>query len=134
VSTAPLTYQQRDAASKLPFMPPLKPGDLVYTPGKPQFSQLAADTLGNAGTTGDGFDALFASVATIVDADIISMGVLDGFLAAAGFVDGAIASAVYTPIAHQYDTFLAVGDADIGSIDDVIGGSSPPAGPGGGCP
>lgn len=122
------TYQQRNTASRLPALPPLAPGALTYTPGKPQFSDLAAQTLGNAGTSADGFDALFTSVASIVDADIASLAVFDALAVAGGFVDGAVSAILLEPIAHEYSAFLAVGDADMGSVDDGNGQGGPPAG------
>lgn len=45
------------------LLPPLPDDSLVYTPGAPEFSALVADTLGDVGTSLDGFDPVFDAVA-----------------------------------------------------------------------
>ena len=135
--TAPLTYQQRNALAGNPAIAPLAKGALTYTPGKPQFSSLAASILGNTGTSADGFDALFASVADIIDPEITSVTVLDGILLGLGFVPGALDAVTFSPIADQYSAFAKAGDLNLEGLDGTQpggGGGGPGGGTGNGKP
>lgn len=127
-----LTWQQRNALAKLATMSPLAKGDVTYTPGPPQFADLATSILGNVGTNGDGFDALFNLVASTIDGDISSISTLDTILADVGFIPGALDAAVLAPIVAQHAAFLAGGDAQLAPVDAGLGtpaAVAPPAPP-----
>ena len=119
---SPLTYQQRNTASEKPAIAALAPGALTYTPGKPQFADLANGMLGNLGTSADGWDGIFNAMAAIVDADIASVTVFDGILAGLGFAPGILDSTLFAPIAAQYTAFAKAGDAALGNYDGKGGG------------
>ncbi|HWY55748.1 MAG TPA: hypothetical protein VNZ03_14870 [Terriglobales bacterium] len=123
------TWQQRNALAELPAIPPLAKGALTYTPGKPQFSDLANSILGNVGTGADGFDALFNLVASTIDSDIAAVPILDTILADVGFVAGALDAAVLAPIAAEHAAFLAGGQASLAGVDAGFGGGSAPPPP-----
>lgn len=111
------TYQQRNALADKPSIAALAPGELIYKPGPPQFSSLAGGVLGNAGTSADGWDSLFSSVASIVEGDIAGLSVFDSLLSDLGFVTGALDAVLYSPIAHDYSAYLKAGDAQLNETD-----------------
>jgi hypothetical protein len=121
-----LTYAQRNALAEKPALTPLGKTDFLYTPGKPEFEGIVAGILGNVGTAGDGFDALFHSVASIVDGDIAAIGALDSILTGVGFVAGAFDAAVLAPIVKEHASFLQGGTSALAAVDAGFGGSPPP--------
>jgi hypothetical protein len=116
-----LTYQQRNATSEQAALAPLPPGALVYTPGKPQFGDLANSILGNVGTSGDGFDSLFLAVASTIDTDITALASLDALLSGLDFVAGALDAAILAPVATQYASASATGAALLRGVDAAMG-------------
>jgi hypothetical protein len=121
----PLTYVDRNTASKLGALPFMGANDLLYRPGPPQFQSLTSGTLGNLGTPQDGFDSLFTSVASILDADITAVGALDTILTGVGFVEGALDAALFSPIAKLYAPLLVAGEAQLGKIETGLYGTTP---------
>ncbi len=129
MAPATKTYQQRNALAELATMAQLGANDLIYKPGPPQFADLAAGILGNVGTSGDGFDALFSLVSSTIDSDIASVPALDTILADVGFVAGALDAAVLAPIAAEHAAFLAGGDVQLTGVDNGFGTGPPPPPP-----
>jgi hypothetical protein len=119
MATAPLSFSDRNALAQLAAAPALAPGALVYTPGKPQFSALVVSILGNAGTPSDGFDSIFAGIASIVEGDIAALSALDVLLTGIEFVPGALDSVGFSPIVKEYAPFVHSGDAQLGEVDNT---------------
>jgi hypothetical protein len=122
---------------RAPVIPPLNQSDLIYTPGQPEFLQLAGDTLGNVGTDKDGFDVLLSDILAAVAADDASGGIGDAELLLAAFTPGDFEAAVYRPVAEDIVAFQAAGDALISGAPAPDptgggGGGAPPGGTGGG--
>jgi hypothetical protein len=120
-----LSFSDRNALARVAAVPPLAPDALIYTPGPPQFADLTASTLGNAGTPSDGFDSLFSSVAGIVDGDIAALAALDTLLAGVAFVPGTLDAVMFAPIAKDYAAFIKAGDGQLGGGGGG-GGTKPP--------
>lgn len=132
MATGSLTFAQRNAASELPAVAALADGELVYTPGPPQFSSLVASILGNAGTSSDGFDSIFNAIAAIVDGDIAALGAVDVFLTGIEFLPGALDGVMFSPIAGLMAVTRTAGDGLLKGMDDTVAGNGSGGGGGGG--
>lgn len=99
---------------------------LVYVPGPAnQFTQLTSDTLGNAATDSDGFNALFAPPATALAGDIGGLAVMDQHIGLADFQDGAFDSTQIGPVVTDTGTVLQSGDAALNNFDQSAGITNP---------
>lgn len=130
--------QQGDTARALPegghrkptlTLPLLTQADTHLVPVQSQFLQVLSDNLGDHLTDADGFDALLSGPLSTIDNEAGTVDTLAQSVADAGFVPGAFADSVLTPIAQDTDTFLAAGDtilAGLGLAVAPITVDSPP--------
>jgi hypothetical protein len=107
--------------TKLPTVPP------VFQPLDSHLQQTVAEQLGDLGTSGDGFDAVFNLVMAALAADDAIGLINDTDLVASLFTAGVFQQGNLDPLAADIATFQAGGDA-------VINGPTtpPPTGGGGG--
>jgi hypothetical protein len=97
--------------------------DLVYTPGPPLFQKLTADTLGNAATDSDGFDAQFADLAFQLAGESDGITAMDTDLTAAGFAVGDFSTSTLQPVADSLDAAIKDGADQINTLTSAIDGS-----------
>lgn len=108
---------------------PLTKTQIVYSSVQPNFTGLAADTLGDHATERDGFDALFEGTAANLPDDEKMLAAIDGDIADAGFKPGEFESANLLPLAADTADFTGAGD---GIALEVDGALTPPTDSGGG--
>lgn len=121
-----LSYAQRNLLARQPALAALAPGDLIYTPGPPQFSALVASILGNAGTPADGFEGIMGTILSTLDGDIKAIDALGALLKTIGIVDGALDATIFAPIAAQYAAFAKAGDLQLGEQGTTTAPPPPP--------
>lgn len=101
---------------------------LMYHPIGSRFEAIAAETLGNAGTDGDGFNDLINPVISQFGIDGETASTLDPSIAAAEFVDGNFGATYHAPIVPLIADFTADGDSMVGDSATAVT-PAPPAPP-----
>lgn len=107
----------------------------IFTPSSVDFGGYAQQQLGDLGTGTDGFDALFNSVASIIDGDTADLGNYDSLLSAMAFTPGDFASTYLAPVDGNLGSFIDDGDslindyANLGTINNVPIITEPPPAP-----
>ena len=119
------------------LIPRLDTSSVVFSPTTPDFSGYVAQQLGDWGSGRDGFDAIFAGPASIIDSDTSSVADLDPQIAAADFTAGDFATTYHAPVDGELPGFLSDGDTLNGAVQDPgeVTGSpviTPPPNPPGG--
>lgn len=99
------------------LIPRLAESDVALPSSAGGFRGLAAETLGNAGTDADGFDALMLDAAQTVAAGDAAGVSIDSDVQDAQFVPGQFKAANLDPISTDLGTFLAGGDNAQAVID-----------------
>lgn len=92
---------------------------LSVTP--PSFSQLAADTLGNAATETDGFDATLQDIALALASESDGLSALAADVEEAAFAVGAFEAESLAPTALDLAASVTNGDDLIGDLVHAIG-------------
>lgn len=107
---------------------PLTKTQLQYAASQPVFEPLAAQTLGNAASSTDGFDADLLAVANQLSSETNLINAGDSDLADAGFPVGKFAADNIDPIVHDVGAFTSAGDSIKQGLDDSaqIPDSTPP--------
>lgn len=113
-------YQQKQAAPAVAVQRVVDPA-ADWAPATSDIQGLAARTLGNAGTSGDGFDALIALPLSTFNADAAVLSDLDVALAAADFVEGLFDHWNYNPAAGSIGIFIDGGDGLLGGLAALLG-------------
>lgn len=114
-------------------IPRLDPSTPLFTPVGGGFSSLVAQTLGNAGTPSDGFDALYSTPFSVWDATVSILPLLDSELVAAAFNVADVREASFDGVINDTQPFLDFGDSIIpvtpGNVPGPNTGSGAPAPP-----
>jgi len=104
-------------------LPMLTANDLAYVAGPEVFTPLVNETLGNAGGPDDGFDSMFAAVASGYQADVDGLGELDTHITAADFNPGDFDATEAAPVALDIVTTGADVDnalSDFGAFSSTL--------------
>jgi hypothetical protein len=109
-------------------IPRLAEGIFQFEITPSDFTALTANTLGNLGTSEDGFDELFATPALELDKDIATFPDLAQHLADADFIEGNFESSTWSPIGDDTARFVKDGDAIVDDFNAQVnpGGTNPP--------
>jgi len=106
---------------------PLTKTQVVYTSVNPQFESLAAQTLGDAATVNDGYDAAMLSIIANTPEEETGYPDLDQNLLDAAFTPGALEGSDFLPIANDTIQFTSAGDVIASELDVSM---QPPPGTG----
>jgi hypothetical protein len=104
-------------------VPKLGDDALRYVPGPAVFQQITADTLGNAASDTDGYDAEFQDLALLLAGESEGLSTMDADLQAAGFQAGQIAAQTLTPVADELAATIADAGASMDDFTAAIGGT-----------
>lgn len=109
------------ASSSAPLLSVLPSGSLTYKMQPTRFEAIAAETLNNAGSSGDGFDSMISPVLADFGADQPALASMDAGLSDAEFADGEFTAAVHAPITADIVDLFASGDAGVGDVATAFG-------------
>lgn len=111
------------APPKIRVIERLTDSDLHYQPEQPSFVRIAADTLGEAGTVNDGYDADMLTLLADVEDGQKLVPDLDGDLSAAGFNIADFPAAEIHPLAADVGAFVEAGDGIANDLNLAYGGT-----------
>jgi hypothetical protein len=93
----------------------------LYIAAGSDFQGIAARTLGNAGSSSDGFDAIIAVPLSTFSADVAALSELDAALFAMDFVEGAYSAVSFDYVVAGVDSIASDGAVLTGIFGALLG-------------